>query len=258
MNRAAVIGTLLPWLSIGAFAQAPSGVPDLAGVYTGRQCVPSSSDVCPEMNLDGAARLLTARGRAFADAFDELAAPKYDCWPATLPIIFGDPYAWQIEQFPDRVVFTYEKDDVVRTIWLEDHGHPAPEPGDFFIHGYSSGRYDGDSLIVETSHFVFDPGGLAGDYLSAPSSTQKHLIERYLRDGYGLRMELRVEDPIFLIAPIEYTMEWRPSPEPLSLPWDCDPAAAQRNLRVVPTKYPEDPPVVRRNESGPSAIGGDR
>jgi hypothetical protein len=233
----------------GAVAQsaAAAGAPSLAGIYTGRSCVPGNSDVCPEMNLDGAKRMLTARGLAFAQAFDELAAPKYDCWPATLPIIFGDPYAWQIEQLPDRLVFTYEKDDVVRTIWLEGHGHPAPKTGEFFVHGYSSGRYEGDALVIETTHFIFDPGGLAGDYLSAPSSTQKRLVERYSRDGKNLRLDVRVEDPIFLRAPLEYVMQWQPSEDPLSLPWNCDPASAQRNLKVVPTKYPQDPPVERRN-----------
>jgi len=228
-------------------AQSEGARPDLAGVFTGRRCVPANSEVCPEMSRDGAAKWLTARARAFADAFDELAAPKYDCWPATLPILFGDPYAWQIEQLEDRVVFTYEKDDVVRTIWLEGHGHPAAGAGDFFIHGYSTGRYEGTELVVETSNFIFDPGGIAGDYLSAPSSTQKRLVERYSRAGENLRMALTVEDPIFLLQPIEYVMEWRPSEEPVSLPWDCDPAAAQRNLQLVPTKYPQDPPVERRN-----------
>lgn len=231
-----------------AQAQAATArAPNIAGIYTGRSCVPANSDVCPEMNLEGAKRMLTARGLAFAEAFDELAAPKYDCWPATLPIIFGDPYAWQIEQLPDRLVFTYEKDDVVRTIWLEGHGHAAPKAWDLFIHGYSTGRYEGDRLIVETSHFIFDPGGLAGDYLSAPSSTQKRLIERYWHEGANLRMAVTVEDPIFLRRPLEYVMEWQPSGEPLSLPWECNPAAAQRNLKVVPTKYPDDPPVERRN-----------
>lgn len=228
-------------------ARAQVTPPALSGIYTGRQCLPTNSDVCPEMNLEGAAKLLTARGMAFANSFDELAAPKYDCWPATLPIIFGDPYAWQIEQLPDRVILTYEKDDVVRTVWLEGHGHPPAEPGDFFIHGYSTGRYEGDRLVIETTNFIFDPGGLAGDYLSAPSSTQKRMTEHYWREGDGLRLDLTVEDPIFLRAPIAYLMGWRRSDEPLSLPWDCHPAAAQRSLKVVPTKYPEDPPVDRRN-----------
>jgi hypothetical protein len=233
-------------LPIGAACAQQQAVPVLEGVYAGRRCVPANSDICPEMNLDGAARMLTARGRAFADAFDELAAPKYDCWPATLPIIFGDPYAWQIEQLEDRVIFKYEKDDVVRTIWLEGHDHPPPKPSDLFIHGYSTGRYEGDRLVVETSHFIFDPGGLAGDYLSAPSSTQKHLTERYWHEGDKLRMAVTVEDPIFLRAPLEYVMEWGPSAEELALPWNCEPTAAQRNLKVVPTKYPQDPPVQRR------------
>jgi hypothetical protein len=230
-----------------ASQSAAADVPKLAGIYAGRRCVPGNSDICPEMNLEGAARMLTARGRAFADAFDELAAPKYDCWPATLPIIFGDPYAWEIEQFPDHLVFTYEKDDVVRTIWLEGHGHPPPKPSDLFVHGYSTGHYEGDRLVVVTTHFIFDPGGLAGDYLSAPSSTQKRLTERYYRVGDNLRVALTVEDPIFLREPLEYVIEWQPSAEPLSLPWNCDPAAAQRNLKVVPTKYPLDPPVERHN-----------
>lgn len=241
------VGLVAVSLCLVADAQvAPRTIPDLAGTYSGRQCIPANTDVCPEMNLDGAERLLTARGQAFADAFDELAAPKYDCWPATLPTLFGDPYIWQIEQHSDRVTFTYEKDDVVRTIWLDGHGHEPAGVGDFFIHGYSSGRYEGDQLIIETTNFVFDPGGIAGDALSAPSSTQKRLIERYSRVGDNLQLQLTVEDPIFLLGPIELVMQWRPSEEPLPGPWNCNPAAAQRNLNVVPSKYPQDPTVSRR------------
>jgi hypothetical protein len=237
-------------LTIGLLAQSqavPSGVPNLSGIFTGRRCVPANSDVCPEMNVKGGERLLTARGKALVAAFDEVAAPKYDCSPATLPIIFGDPYAFQIDQRQDRVIFTYEKDDVVRTVWLDGHGHQRPRSGLLFMHGYSTGRYEGNQLVVETSRFTFDPEGYAGDALNAPSSTQKRLIERYSLNGDTLRMELTAEDPIFLLGPITYTMEWGRSKEPLSLPWNCDPTAAQRNLNVVKSKYPQDPPVKRRN-----------
>ena len=101
-------------------------------------------------------------------------------------------------------------------------------------HGHSTGRYEDDRLVVETTRFTFDPAGIAGDFLSAPSSTQKRLVERYWREGDGLRMELTVEDPIFLLRPITYVMAWRPNGRPLSLPWGCDPEAAQRNLRLIP------------------------
>jgi hypothetical protein len=238
-------------LTVGLVAQspaaAPAAAPNLSGIYTGRRCVPANSDVCPEMNVKGGERLLTARGKALVAAFDEVAAPKYDCSPAGLPIIFGDPYAFRIEQLPDRVNFTYEKDDVVRTVWLEGHGHTPPRQGLLYMHGYSTGRYEGNQLVVETSRFTFDPEGYAGDALNAPSSTQKRLTERYTRQGDAMRLELTAEDPIFLLEPIRYTMEYPISKEPLSLPWACEPAAAQRNLNVVKSKYPQDPPVKRRN-----------
>jgi hypothetical protein len=236
------------WLTVGVIAQSAVPVPNLSGVYNGRRCVPANSDVCPEMNVKGGERLLTARGKAFVAAFDEYAAPKYDCSPATLPIIFGDPYAIRIEQLPDRVTFTYEKDDVIRTVWLDGHGHQHPRSGLLFMHGYSTGRYEGNALVVETSRFTFDPEGFAGDALNAPSSTQKRLTERYTLSGDALRMELTAEDPIFLLAPISYTIEWRKTDEPLLGGWNCDPEAAQRNLNVVKSKYPQDPPVKRRNQ----------
>jgi hypothetical protein len=254
MKLSAAIGCLLLGtgaLGVGIAAQSqakPSAIPDLSGVYTGRRCVPANSDVCPEMNVKGGERLYTARAKALVAAFDEYAAPKYDCSPATLPIIFGDPYAWSIEQRPDRVIISYEKDDVVRTVWLEGKGAPPPpRHGLLFMHGYASGRYEGNQLVIETSRFTFDPEGFAGDALNAPSSTQKRLTERYTRTGDVLRLELTAEDPIFLLEPITYTMEWTRTNEPLALPWSCDPTAAQRNLNVVKSKYPQDPPIKRRN-----------
>lgn len=244
------IGLALACLGAAVLAQsqaAPGGVPNVAGTYSGRRCVPANSDVCPEMNAKGAERLMTARGKALIAAFDEVAAPKYDCSPATLPIIFGDPWAVKIEQLPDRVNFTYEKDDVTRTVWLEGKGHQPPRSGLLFMHGYSTGRYEGNQLVVETSRFTFDPEGYAGDVINAPSSTQKRLVERYSRQGDTLRLELTAEDPVFLIGPINYTMDLRVTTEPLSLPWSCDPEAAQRNLHVVKSKYPQDPPIIRKN-----------
>jgi hypothetical protein len=102
---------------------------------------------------------MTARGKAFIAAFDEWPAPATTAtrW---LPVISG-PWPVRIEQLPDRVNFAYEKDDVVRTVWLEGHGHQKPRSGLLFMHGYSTGRYEGNQLVVETSRFTFDPEGYA-------------------------------------------------------------------------------------------------
>lgn len=249
---ALVLGILMavPHLTSGVLAQSqalPAGTPNLSGTYSGRRCVPANSDVCPEMNLKGVERLMTARGKAFIAAFDEPAAPKYDCGPAGIPVIFGDPWAVRIEQFADRVTLTYEKDDVERTVWLEGNGHKPPRSGLLFLHGYSTGRYEGNQLVVETSRFTFDPEGFAGDAANVPSSTQKRLVERYSREGTTLRLDMTAVDPVFLLGPINYTMELRVSNEPIAGAWNCDPVAAQRNLHVVKSKYPQDPPINRKN-----------
>ena len=226
-------------IAVNLFAQsapAPSAVPDLNGTWTGRGCIPKNSDVCPDFNRP---TVVTERAKAFQAAFDELAVPKYDCFPATIPALLTDPYPFLIEQQPDRVTFTYEKDDVVRVVWLDGRGHAKPKIGEFFAQGYSTGRYEKDQLVVDTTKFVFDPTGIDDDFGNLPSSTKKHLVERYYRAGDRLRVDLTIEDPVFLKAPVTYTIEWQRSKTPPSLPWDCDPAAASEALKFRTTKYPE-------------------
>lgn len=243
-------GTLLALLAgvpaIGhAQPSAPSEAPDLSGIWGQFRCMPANSDVCPDITPPAAERLLTSRAKAFVNAFDELAAPKYDCSPATPPALLTDPYPFRIQQMRDRLVFTYEKDDVVRTVWLEGHGHAKPPANVFSSHGYSTGRSEGKALIVETTRFSFEPQGLDDDFGSMPSSTRKRMIERYSREGDRLRLDLVVEDPVFLRQPLKLTLESTATKQPLDLPWACDVEAAQRNLGLLPTKYPDDPKFVR-------------
>ena len=63
--------------------------------------------------------VLNERALAHQKVFDEAIAPKYDCQPATPPAIEYDPYSMEVVQWPDRVLFRYEKDDQLRTVWLD-------------------------------------------------------------------------------------------------------------------------------------------
>ncbi|MGD8323940.1 MAG: hypothetical protein PVF50_06195, partial [Gammaproteobacteria bacterium] len=155
-------------------------VPDISGVWQWGRCADGSGSGCMLLAENDAR--LTGRARAYRDAIDEIAQPKYDCAPMPIPHIWTDPYSFQIEQFEDRVVISYGKDDIVRTVWLEGHGHPTPEVYQFFYFGHSVGRYEEGALVVETARFVFDPQGLNADF-RLPSSTQKRVTERFSRDG---------------------------------------------------------------------------
>lgn len=217
-------------------------IPDISGVWQWGQCVDGGRSRC--MLLDEDDELLTDRAKGYRDAIDEIAQPKYDCAPMPVPHIWTDPYSYQIEQLDDRVVLKYGKDDIVRTVWLEGHGHPRPKVNEFFYFGYSTGHYENGALVVETTHFTFDPQGLNADF-KLPSSTQKQVTERYSKDGDDLILEVTTMDTFFLRKPWVFKIRSHPDPEPLALPWNCDLDGAREILKLIPTSYPDDPEIVR-------------
>jgi hypothetical protein len=223
------------------FSQAPA-VPDLNGNWAWGRCVNGTGFNCMLIEPDDPK--LTARAVAFQKAFDEIASPKYDCAPMSVPHLYTDPYAYKIEQQRDRVILTYEKDDVVRTVWLDGHGHKRPALNQFFVHGYSTGKYEGDTLVVETTRFTFDPMGLNSDF-KMPTSSQKRVTERFRRDGNALLLEVKTEDTFFLREPWVYNIRSARSAGELALPWDCNLKASRNSLELIGTDYPKDPPIVR-------------
>ncbi len=240
--RAPVLGKLVA--SVGLFSAtqfaasslSAQAVPDLAGIWDRRGIV----GVTEPMQL-------TARAIGFSQAFDEVLSPRYDCSPAAAPFIVRDPYNFAIEQQRDRVLLIYEKDDVVRTVWLEGFEHADAGPYDYTIQGYSSGRYEGDQLVVETTKFAFDPIGLANTG-NIPSSTLKKVTERYWREGDRLRAKVITEDPLVLREPYEFDFDWEATEAEL-VAYGCDPELARFPAEFQPSKY-EDPGWVRLPEVG--------
>lgn len=211
----------------------PGKEPDLSGIWDGTtrarpvnsEKVPWGTENFPE---------LTERGLAYQKVFDEALSPKYDCQPASSPAIQYDPYSMEVIQWPDRVIFRYEKDDQMRTVWLDGR---KPNNQDWSLQGFSVGHYDGNALIVDTDHFVFDITGF-DDYNGIPSSQLKRVRERYWREGNELRLTITVEDPMFLRKPTGYTTRWLPARPGYKLAaWDCDPETSRAPVRMMPQKY---------------------
>ena len=177
---------------------------------------------------------LNARGVALREAIDESLAPMYDCVPATIPHIIGDPYNFQIEQRPDRVMLRYEKDAVVRTVWLDGHGHHKATAADYSVQGYSTGRYEGSTLVIETSKFTFDPGGLEDKPPMVPSSTQKKVTERYTLEGDRMKVEAVMEDPLIMKEPVRFAFTFQRTKDPLADWPECDPEQSRAPLQYIP------------------------
>ena len=96
-------------------------------------------------------------------------------------------------------------------------------------HGHSIGRWDGDTLVVDTVAFTPDRSGLGA---SVPSGPAKHTVERFVLtpDKVRLRYEITVEDPMYLKAPAMLTQQWEHRPD-LEFSQDtdtCDPAARDK------------------------------
>ena len=118
------------------------------------------------------------------------ADPLRQCFLPGVPRVTYLPFPFRILQTPDHVVITYEFAHVVRIIYTD--GSPHPLPNDFWM-GDSRGHWDGDTLVVDTTHFNgrtwFDA---AGNF----HSDQLHVVERYTPvTPYHLDYEVTIEDP---------------------------------------------------------------
>ena len=208
-------------------------IPDLSGIWDGGfGAHPINSDSAP-WTAENFPKL-NERAKAYQEVFEETISPKYDCQPASSPAIQYDPYHMQVTQWPDRVLLRYEKDDQLRTVWLDGR---QPTSLDINNQGFSVGHYEDGALIVTTTHFMFDITGF-DDYNGIPSSAQKVLTERYWREDDGLHLTLTVEDPMFLLEPASYDSRWNPARPGYQLAaYGCDPESARASVRFFPSKY---------------------
>ena len=120
--------------------------------------------------------------------------------------------------------------EAVRTIHLDRADHPADvEPS---LLGHSIGRWDGETLVVDTVAFAPDARGISA--IGIPSGPRKHMTERFTlaEDGLSLRRETTLEDPDYLTAAVSYVMVWdhRPDLDFSSASQTCDAEIANRFL----------------------------
>lgn len=113
------------------------------------------------------------------------------CLPAG--ITFGDllPGAIKIFQTPGATLVLYEGDGTHRQIYTDGRKHPA-NPDPLWL-GYSVGKWDGDTFVVDTIG-LNDKTWLDG--LGHPHSESLHLTERFHRRDFGhMDLQITVDDP---------------------------------------------------------------
>jgi hypothetical protein len=141
------------------------------------------------------------RGVAVADTND----PSYLCLPSGTPRIYAHPAPFEIVQTPNRVLIMYEWMNLNRNVYTDGRGHREGRPPTWM--GESIGRWEGDTLVVETVNFN-DKTWV--DRRGVPHSEQMRVVERIRRAGNDeLTIDITVYDPIAFTEPWSARREFR-------------------------------------------------
>ncbi|MGD0132448.1 MAG: hypothetical protein ABSE57_10400 [Bryobacteraceae bacterium] len=129
--------------------------------------------------------------------------PHARCMPPNFPRAFAFPHLQKIIQIPGLLVILDEFNASYRQVFTD--GRPFPEDPQPSWNGYSSGKWEGDTLVVQSIGFRDD---LWLDMKGNPMTSAAKVTERFRRPGYGsLEIEVTVNDPKAYTKPWTVTLK---------------------------------------------------
>jgi uncharacterized protein DUF6152 len=139
------------------------------------------------------------------------------CEPKGMPTIMEQPYPLQFERDGDDIRLRLEEADTVRTIHMNANLRRESLPKNRL--GRSTGRWDGNTLVVTTDGIQWsyiDPAG-------TPLSPSASLVERFTptQDGTRLQYSLVITDPVTLTEPVQLKRSWVARPNEVVKPYRC-------------------------------------
>ena len=180
-----------------------------------RPGIPDDPDASPS-SLFRVPLPLTEAARQAAAGFDEV---KYNlslgCAPKNMPFVMVVPGPTDFVDRGDSILFRSEEFDAVRTIHMNSRESPSAQPKTRL--GYSVGRWEGDTLVVET-------GSVDAEYLfpGVPLGPSASFVERFTpsADGSRLHYSIVMTDPYSLTQPVEQKRSWIAIDEHV-MPYNC-------------------------------------
>jgi hypothetical protein len=213
--------------------QAPTARRDIFGTWllaprAGR----STSGPQPMMQA------LTDAGKAAVAAYDPFKDdPTFRCDPVGVRRAWGAPGTpLSITRQADRVILRHEWMDVQRIIYLNRRDHPEGGPRTSL--GHSIGRFEGDTLVIETANYA---PGVINQYVEQAGQPTRGLlhsaalttVERLRLDASRQRLviEITLKDPVFFTREFDpATLEYAPSDLKLE-PFQCSPVGVDGPIR---------------------------
>ena len=152
--------------------------------------------------------------RAAWDPFTD--DPSHRCQAPGMPNAVLNPYPMEFVDQGERIVQRIEEWDAVRTIHMSAE---SAEPGEASPLGYSVGRWEDNTLVVETTNVdypLLDDSG-------TPMSPAVRIVERYTlsENDTRLDLEMTVTDPPNLAEPAVWVAVWAWEPGVRVRPFEC-------------------------------------
>jgi hypothetical protein len=189
-----------------AIPRTPDGKPDFQGVWQHPYVPDMSKD---RENQKGAGDLpFTPAG---ADNFKNYDVAKFDYTGHCLP--FGllrsvnvGGYPIQIMQNSKYLAMLFEQNTWFHVVYMDGRPHPKNLEPTWF--GHSIGRFEGDTLVIDTVGFN---GRTRLDTIGHPHSDQMHVIQRFqYTDPDHIAYEVTIDDPKYYTKPWKNTRTfWR-------------------------------------------------
>jgi hypothetical protein len=101
--------------------------------------------------------------------------PSNQCWPEPVPYILWN-FGIQLLQQPDKLTILYNEDHEFRQVRMNEP-HPAQVTPSWY--GDSVGRYEGDTLVIDTVGIKVDRPFAMVDMFGTPYTKALHVVERY-------------------------------------------------------------------------------
>ena len=188
-------------------------------------------------------QLLTPAGEKAVAAYDPFKDdPTFRCDPVAIRRVWGAPGTpLEIVRQGNDVVLHHEWMDVRRVVHMNMKDHPKEGPRSSL--GHSIGRFDGDTLVIETANYS---RGVLNQYVEQPGQPTKGLlhsaaltsVERVHLDAARQRLvvEIDLADPEFFKQPFpRSTNEYAPSSLKIE-PFNCSPEGVTGTIRAAASK----------------------
>jgi hypothetical protein len=143
-------------------------------------------------------------------------AAHFNCLPAGPPFaMFIAPF--KILQTSAEMIIVFELHDPPRQIYLD--ARPLPKDPEPSWMGYSSGKWQRDTLVADTVGFN---GKAALDGFGHPRSESMHITERFQRRDFGhMDVEMTFDDPKYYTRRFSVKSEFRVIPDSDILEYVC-------------------------------------